>query len=136
MSEVAANMPMTDEGVWLMPIMAPILQTQGTNTRAMYHQILKCAENVALKPKLNEVTVQKTIDTVVNEHWLELVSDADLRPVCEDSKKLKEVLAPKTKVEKDIFMWNYAGVLVQTGEWRNVSTHMRRHGLCWPAFGA
>ena len=123
MSEVAAYMPMTDEGIWLMPIMAPILQNQGTNTRAMYYQIIKCAENVALKPKLNEVTVQKTIDTVVNEHWLELMSDADLRPVCENSKKLKEVLAPKTKLEKDLFMWNYAGALIQIGEWRHFHSY-------------
>ena len=35
------------------------------------------------------------------------------------SQKLKTILASKTKAEKDIFLWNYTGVLIQTGEWRN-----------------
>ena len=123
MSEVAAEMPMTDEGMWLIPIMAPILQNQGTNTRALYHHILKCRESVALKPKLDETTVKRTIDNVISENLLELVSDADLRQVWDGSKKLKAVLSTKTKAEKDLFMWNYAGVLVQTGEWRHFHSH-------------
>ena len=40
MSEVAEIMAMADESLWWVPIMAPILQEQGTNLRAMCHHIL------------------------------------------------------------------------------------------------
>ena len=109
--------------MWLIPIMAPILQNQGTNTPALYHHILKCRESVTLKPKLDEITVKRTIDNVISENLLELVSDADLKQVWDGSKKLKAVLSTKTKAEKDLLMWNYAGVLVQTGEWRHFHSH-------------
>ena len=71
-----------------------------------------------MKPRLDATTVQNTIETVINENWLQLVSEADLEEVWRGPQKLKAFLAPKTKAEKDIFLWNYAGVLIQTGEWR------------------
>ena len=118
----------TDESLWLIPIMAPILQEQGTNLRAMCHHILKCRESVALKPKLDVDTVQKTVATVINENLLHLLPEADLDQVWSGSQKLKTVLATKPKAERDLFLWNFAGVLVQKGDWRN-STHMRKLGL-------
>ena len=123
MSEVGEIMSMADESLWLIPIMAPILQEQGTNLRAMCHHILKCRESVALKPKLDIVTVQKTVGTVINDNLLHLLPEADLEQVRGSSQKLKTVLAPKTKAERDLLLWNYAGVLVQTGEWRNFHSY-------------
>ena len=73
MSQVAEIMSLADESMWLIPIMSSILQEQGTNIRAMCHHILQCRESVAMKPKLDHVTVQKTIDTVINDNWLQLV---------------------------------------------------------------
>ena len=122
MSEVEEIMSLADESLWLIPIMAPILQEQGTN-RAMCHHILKCRESVALKPKLDSVTVRKTIETVINGNLLHLLPEAELEQVWGSSQKLKTVLAPKTKAERDLFLWNYAGVLVQTGEWRNFHSY-------------
>ena len=81
MSQVADILSTTEESLWLIPIMSSILQEQGTNTRAMCHHILRCRESAALKPKLDNVTVHNTIETVVNENWLHLVSDTDLREV-------------------------------------------------------
>ena len=83
----------------------------------------QCRESVALKPKLDIVTVQKTIGTVINDNLLHLLPEADLEQVWGSSQKLKTVLAPKTKAERDLFLWNYAGALVQTGEWRNFHSY-------------
>ena len=115
LSEVEEIMSMGDESLWLIPIMAPILQEQGTNLRAMCHHILKCRESVALKPKLDGVTVQKTVTTVINEHLLHLLPEADLDQVWNGSQKLK--------AERDLFLWNYAGVLVQKGNWRSFHSY-------------
>ena len=49
---------------------------------------------------------------------LQLESDKDLKAVKEGTQSLKTVLDSKTATERDIFLWNYAGVLIQTGEWR------------------
>ena len=88
MSEVEEIMSLADESLWLILIMAPILQEQGTNLRAMCHHILKCRESVALKPKLDSVTVQKTIETVTNDNLLHLLPEADLEQVWGSSQKL------------------------------------------------
>ena len=63
-------------------------------------------------------TIRGAIETVVNESWLQLESDVDLKAVKDDTQSLKTVLDSKTATERDIFLWNYAGVLIQTGEWR------------------
>ena len=104
LSEVEEIMSMGDESLWLIPIMAPILQEQGTNLRAMCHHILKCRESVALKPKLDGVTVQKTVTTVINEHLLHLLPEADLDQVWNGSQKLKTVLATKSKAERGFLL--------------------------------
>ena len=41
-----------------------------------------------------------------------------LKAVKDDTPSLKTFLDSKTATERDIFPWNCAGVLVQTGEWR------------------
>ena len=70
-----------------------------------------------------QTAVQNTIETVINENWLQMVSDADLEEVRRAPQKLKAFLATKTKAEKDIFLWNYTGVLIQTGEWRKFHSY-------------
>ena len=111
-------MTMTDELSWLIPPMGAILQNQGTNTRALCYHILQCREDNTKEPQLNEATIQSVIETVVNEAWLQLESDEDLKTVKDGTQSLKTVLDSKTATERDIFLWNYAGVLIQTGEWR------------------
>ena len=122
MSEVEPIMSSTEEGMWLIPIMDSILQDQGTNLRAMCHHSLKCRLSASLKPKLNGVTVQRTIDTVIQENLLHLLPDTELKEVGVSSQKLKTALASKTKPERDLFRWNYAGAYVQTGEWRKFNS--------------
>ena len=120
MSDVEGIMSLADESLWLIPIMAPTLQEQATNLRAMYHHILKCRESVSLKPKLNSATVQKTIEMAINDNLLHLLPETELAQVGGSSQKLTTVLDSKTKPERDLFLWNYAGALVQTGEWEKL----------------
>ena len=75
------------------------------------------------KPKLDSVTVRKTIETVINDNLLHLLPETELEQVWGGSQKLKTVLAPEAKADRDLFPWNYAGVLVQTGEWRNFHSY-------------
>ena len=119
-AQVRNLMTMTDELSWLIPPMGAILQNQGTNTRALCYHLLQCREDNTKEPQLNEVTIQHAIETVVNETWLQLESDEDLKAVKDGTQSLKTVLDSKTATEKNIFLWNYAGVLVQTGEWRKL----------------
>ena len=95
----------------------------GHNIRPMCHHILRCRESVALKPRLDATTVHNTIETVITENWLQVVSVADLEEIRRAPQKLKAFLATKTKAEKDIFLWSYTGVLIQTGEWRKFHSY-------------
>ena len=122
MSEVEPIMSSTEEHMWLIPIMDSILQGQGTNLRAMCHHSLKCRQSASLKPKLNGITVQRTIETVIQDNLLHLLPDTELEEVGGSSQKLKTALASKTKPERDLFLWNYAGAYVQTGEWRKFNS--------------
>ena len=109
---------MQDELTWLLPLMSATLQNQGTNTRALCYHLLQCKEDKTKEPKLTEVTIQQNIETVINNYWLQLESEEDLKAVKDGTQSLKTVLDSKTSNERDIFLWNYAGVLLQTGEWR------------------
>ena len=109
---------MQDELTWLLPLMSPTLQNQGTNIRALCYHLLQCKEDKTKEPKLTEVTIQQNIETVINNSWLQLESENDLKAVKDGTQSLKTVLDSKTPMERDIFLWNYAGVLLQTGEWR------------------
>ena len=117
-AQVSNVMNMTDELSWLIPPMGAILQKQGTKTRALYYHLLQCKEDNTREPQLNEETIQRIIDTVINDAWLQLESDEDLKAVKDGTQSLKTVLDSKTATERDIFLWNYAGVLIQTGAWR------------------
>ena len=107
-----------DELSWLIPPMATILQIQGTNTRALCYHLLQCKEDNTKEPQLNETTIQQVIETVVTDAWLQLESGELLKTVKDGTQSLQATLESKTATERDIFLWNYAGVLVQTGEWR------------------
>ena len=109
---------MTDELTWLIPPMSTTLQNQGTNTRALCYHLLQCKEDKTKEPQLTEKTIQQAIETVVKESWLQLEPDEDLKAVKDGTQSLKTVLDSKATTEGNIFLWNYAGVLVQTGEWR------------------
>ena len=109
---------MQDELTWLLPLMSATLQNQGTNTRALCYHLLQCKEDKTKEPKLTEATIQQNIETVINNSRLQLESEEDLKAVKDGTQSLKTVLDSKTSIEKDIFLWNYAGVLLQTGEWR------------------
>ena len=117
-AQVSNLMTMTDEASWLIPPMEASLQYQGTNTRALCYHLLQCREDNTRDPQLNETTIQCAIEVVVNDHWLQLESGDDLKAVKDGTQSLKTVLDTKTATERDIFLWNYAGVLLQTGEWR------------------
>ena len=117
-AQVMNLMVQEDELSWLIPPMATILQTQGTNTRALCYHLLQCKEDNTKEPQLNEATIQRVIETVVNDAWLQLESGELLKAVKDGTQSLQAILESKTATEKDIFLWNYAGVLVQTGEWR------------------
>ena len=117
-AQVSDLMMGSDELSWLIPPMRTILQTQGTNTRALCYHLLQCREDNTREPQLNELTIQRAIETVVNDNWLQLESDEILKAVKDGTQSLQTVLESKTATEKDIFLWNYAGVIVQTGEWR------------------
>ena len=117
-AQVHHLMAMADEPSWLTPPMESILQHQGTNTRALCYHLLQCREDNTRTPQLNEVTIQRVIETVIKDSWLQLESDEDLKAVKDGTQSLKTVLDSKTAAERDIFLWNYAGVLIQTGEWR------------------
>ena len=128
MSQVADVMSMGDENLWLIPIMSSILQEQGTNIRAMCYHILQCREGAEVEPRLNDVTVQKVIETVINDNWLQLASEAELEDVKKSvftpaPQKLKTILASKTRTERDIFLWNCTGLLIQLGEGRNFRSY-------------
>ena len=118
MGQVRHLTTMQDELTWLLPLMSPTLQNQGTNTRALCYHLLQCKEDKTKEPKLTEVTIQQNIETVINNSWLQLESENDLKAVKDGTQSLKNVLDSKTPMERDIFLWNYAGVLLQTGEWR------------------
>ena len=62
--------------------------------------------------------INAAIENCCQNGWLQLESDEDLKAVKDGTQSLKTVLELKTATERDIFLWNYAGVLVQTGEWR------------------
>ena len=109
---------MQDEITWLLPPMSTTLQNQGTNTRALCYHLLQCKEDKTKEPQLTEVTIQQNIETVINNSWLNLEPEEDLKAVKDGTQSLKTVLDSKTSIEQDIFLWNYAGVLLQTGEWR------------------
>ena len=117
-AQVSNLMTMTDEASWLIPPMGALLQYQGTNTRALCYHLLQCREDNTRDPQLNETTIQRAIEVVVNDYWLQLESGDDLKAVKDGTQSLKTVLDTKTATERDIFLWNYAGVLLQTGEWR------------------
>ena len=117
-AQVGNIMTMSDEASWLIPPMAALLQHQGTNTRALCYHLLQCREDSTRDPQLNETTIRSAIETVVNDHWLQLESGDDLKAVKDGTQSLKTVLDTKTATEKNTFLWNYAGVLLQTGEWR------------------
>ena len=53
MSQVRDFLNGTDEVSWLIPPMATILQTQGTNTRALCFHLLQCREDKTKDPQLN-----------------------------------------------------------------------------------
>ena len=94
------------------------MQYQGTNSRALTYHLLQCREDNTRDPQLTEATIQHVLETVVNENWLQLESGDQLKAVKDGTQSLKTVLESKTATERDIFLWNYAGVLMQTGEWR------------------
>ena len=133
-AQVSNLMTATDEPSWLIPPMRAILQNQGTNTRALCYHLLQCREDNTREPQLNEVTIQRAIETVVNDAWLQLESDEDLKAVKDGTQSLKTVLEPKTATEGNIFLWNYAGVLIQTGA--EGSIHMKRCMFSWQVSGA
>ena len=118
MSQVRNFLNGTDEVSWLIPPMATILQTQGTNTRALCFHLLQCREDKTKDPQLTEATIRSAIDTVVKDNWLQLESEETLEAVKNGTQSLQATLESKTALERDIFLWNYAGVVVQTGEWR------------------
>ena len=114
--------------MWLIPIMGSILQDQGTNIRAMYHHILQCREGGTLDPKLNETTVRGIVDRVINENWLQLVSEKELEELAKCAlkpgpQKLKSLLDSRSSVEGDILLWNFAGLIIQSGEWRTFHSY-------------
>ena len=128
MSQVAEVMAQGDENTWLIPIMGSILQDQGTNIRAMYHHILQCREGGTLEPKLNETTVRGIVDRVINENWLQLVSEKELEELAKCAlnpgpQKLKSLLDSRSSVEGDILLWNFAGLIIQSGEWRTFHSY-------------
>ena len=67
---------------------------------------------------MTEETIQQAIETVVKDSWLQLEPDEDLKAVKDGTQSLKTILDSKATTEGNIFLWNYAGVLIQTGEWR------------------
>ena len=121
MSHVVEVMARANENMWLMPIMTSILQDQGTNMRAMYYHILQCREGGTLDPSLNETTVKGVVDRVVNGNWLQLVSDNELEELVKcihapGLQKLKPLLDSRSSTEGDILMWNFAGLIIQSGK--------------------
>ena len=110
-----------DEINWLIPPMTSILQTQGTNTRALCFHLLQCREDNTKDPQLTEATIRSVIETVISDNWLQLEPSETLKTVKDGTQTLQAVLESRTAMEKDIFLWNYAGVIVQTGGMEKVS---------------
>ena len=117
-SQVKNVLDGADEVSWLIPPMTTILQSQGTNTRALCFYLLQCREDKTNDPQLTEATIHSVIETVIKDNWLQLESEEILEAVKSGAQSLQATLESKTALERDIFLWNYAGVVVQTGEWR------------------
>ena len=115
MSDVPDIASPNEELSWLIPIMTPILQHQGTNIRALLYHMMQCRESPTLDPRFNTQNVNQIITSVIENQWLELMSDEDIKCLVEEKKEARELLISKTKEELNRVLWNYAGSFIQTG---------------------
>ena len=118
MSDVPGIVSRKPELTWLIPIMAPILQHQGTNIRALLYHTLLCRESPTLVPRFDTQTVNQIVVSVIEDQWLELLSDEDVKVLLGNGTEGRDLIISRGKEGRNNLIWNLAGALIQTGEWR------------------
>ena len=119
MFDVPAIVSQQHELAWLVPIMSSILQHQGMNIRAVLYQTLLCRENPTLVPQFDTQAVNETVAGVIEEQWLELLSDTDIEPLLGEGPEVRNLIHSRKGKARNNLLWNMAGVMIQTGQWRS-----------------
>ena len=120
MSDVRDKVTPNTELAWLINAMSSILQNQGTNIRAMLYHTLQCRQSSTLVPTFDVQTVDEIVAKVIKEPWLELLSDKDNKDLLGKEPEGRDLIISRGKKGRNNLMWNYAGALLQTGEWMSV----------------
>ena len=84
----------------------------------MLYHLLQCRESPTLDPRFDTQNVNQTITSVIENQWLDLSPVEEVTCLIEHKESARNLLISKDKEGRDFLMWNYAGALVQTGEWR------------------
>ena len=70
-------------------------------------------------PRFTIQTIDQVLEKVIiQSHWLELLSDKNIKALLEDGPEGRELLISMGKKGRNYLMWICAGALLQTGEWR------------------
>ena len=114
MSDVPGIVTRKPELSWLIHIMAPILQNQGTNMRALLYHTMLCRESPTLVPRFDTQTVNDIVEGVIEGQ--RLLSDEDIKALLGNGDECRNLIISRGKEGKDNLIWNLAGALIQT--WR------------------
>ena len=79
------------------------------------------------QPRFDTQTINQTMTSVIENQWLELMSDEEITCLIEERPEVRDLIISKGKEGRDHMTWNLAGALVQTGGWRRFysSEHAR-----------
>ena len=69
-------------------------------------------------PSFDIQTVDQIAVKVIENQWLELLFDEDIKALLGNEPEGRDLIISRGKKGRGYLMWNYAGALLQTGEWR------------------
>ena len=76
-----------------------------------------CVERI--QRLFHNLTLKQSVAGVIEEQWLELLSDTDIEPLLGEGPEVRNLIHSRKGKAGNNLLWNMAGAIIQTGQWRS-----------------